>query len=118
MAGQAVFKRTDGNDQLSRNYFAWLKEWKTGPSNTIHSSGARTLPGTPAHQALPSQEDRDLHRSGCVLQNVREVPRKRPPHLQYFSTNGNGNGNGIYIPHFLYVYNQMRFTFNHPTHES
>ena len=28
------------------------------------------------------------------------------------------NGNGIYIPHFLYVYNQMRFTFNHPTHES
>ena len=29
-----------------------------------------------------------------------------------------GNGNGIYIPHFLYVYNQMRFTFNHPTHES
>ena len=30
----------------------------------------------------------------------------------------NGNGNGIYIPHFLYVYNQMRFTFNHPTHES
>ena len=31
---------------------------------------------------------------------------------------GNGNGNGIYIPHFLYVYNQMRFTFNHPTHES
>ena len=32
--------------------------------------------------------------------------------------NGNGNGNGIYIPHFLYVDNQMRFTFNHPTHES
>ena len=31
---------------------------------------------------------------------------------------GNGNGNGIYIPHFLYVYIQMRFTFNHPTHES
>ena len=30
----------------------------------------------------------------------------------------NGNGNGIYIPHFLYVYNQMRLTFNHPTHES
>ena len=30
----------------------------------------------------------------------------------------NGNGNGIYILHFLYVYNQMRFTFNHPTHES
>ena len=30
----------------------------------------------------------------------------------------NGNGNGIYIPHFLYVYIQMRFTFNHPTHES
>ena len=28
------------------------------------------------------------------------------------------NGNGIYIPHFLYVYIQMRFTFNHPTHES
>ena len=27
------------------------------------------------------------------------------------------NGNGIYIPHFLYAYNQMRFTFNHPTHE-
>ena len=22
----------------------------------------------------------------------------------------NGNGNGIYIPHFLYVYIQMRFT--------
>ena len=22
-----------------------------------------------------------------------------------------GNGNGIYIPHFLYVYIQMRFTF-------
>ena len=32
--------------------------------------------------------------------------------------NDDGNGNGIYIPHFLYVYNQMRFTFNHPTHES
>ena len=30
----------------------------------------------------------------------------------------NGNGYGIYIPHFLYVYIQMRFTFNHPTHES
>ena len=29
-----------------------------------------------------------------------------------------GNGNGIYRPHFLYVYNQMWFTFNHPTHES
>ena len=29
-----------------------------------------------------------------------------------------GNDNGIYIPHFLYLYNQMRFTFNHPTHES
>ena len=24
--------------------------------------------------------------------------------------NGIGNGNGIYIPHFLYVYIQMRFT--------
>ena len=23
----------------------------------------------------------------------------------------NGNGDGIYIPHFLYVYIQMRFTF-------
>ena len=28
------------------------------------------------------------------------------------------SGNGIYIQHFLYVYIQMRFTFNHPTHES
>ena len=41
-------------------------------------------------------------------------------HFQVISINvdgwrmvsGNGNGNGIYIPHFLYVYIQMRFTPN------
>ena len=27
------------------------------------------------------------------------------------ASQGDGNGNGIYKPHFLYVYIQMRFTF-------
>ena len=30
-----LFKNRWEDDQLSRNCFAWLKEWKTGPSNNI-----------------------------------------------------------------------------------
>ena len=59
------------DDQLSRSCFDWLKEWKTGPSNTI------------------AARRRALTQARMFMQNVRIVPGKRPSHLvrlQYFST--------------------------------
>ena len=80
-------------------------------------------------KSLATLRDRSFHVAApklwndlpCSLRNIisvcnfkKAIKTRTPATLL-----GNGiYGNGIYIPHFLYVYNQMRFTFNHPTHES
>ena len=76
------------DDQLSRRCFDWLKEWKTGPSNTM--AAVQEL----YQQLLPTKlyhhKKTGINTSPrCVMQNVRKVPGKRPSHLvrlQYFST--------------------------------
>ena len=73
------------DDQLSRSCFDWLKEWKTGPSNTIEA--AEDL----YQQLLPTKlyhhKKMGINTSPDVL---CRMCRKCPSHLvrlQYFSTN-------------------------------
>ena len=61
--------------------------------------------------SLTSSESLFLIKLINELFNPKQTRLKRPVPTKP-SRVGNGNGNGIYIPHFLYVYIQMRFTPN------